>query len=130
MTEQVKPLLVSLGQHKAEVLERLARSIRTGQDWDDLARALAHADAAYQEGDIARDTVEDLARWAAALSRQIPQGLASSAGGDIPAEVLLAGPDEPCPCCGRTEWWNRAGQTLCCTCHPLPVHEDEDRVAA
>ena len=107
------------------VLARLEHTIWAAQTWDDLARATAAVDAAYQKGSISREVAETLARWTATTSRRLPE--VAGAGETIWAEDLIS---RHCPCCGRSAWWYQEEQRICGICHPHPGLTNENRAAA
>ena len=125
---RTQPVLVAWRPHPG-VLARLEYTIWAAQAWDDLARATAAVDAAYQEGAISQEVAETLARWAATTSRRLPE--VAGAGETIWAEDLISAPEgQHCPCCGRSAWWYQAEQRICGVCHPHPGLTNENRAAA
>ena len=67
----------------------LERSIWASTDWADLDRALTAVAAASRAGNLASERAEQLALWAAAVARNLPETSASNEAARIWADELL-----------------------------------------
>ncbi|MBN99034.1 MAG: hypothetical protein CME16_07265 [Gemmatimonadetes bacterium] len=113
-----------------EKVSQFERDICAGQDWDDLSAVLGGVEVAYREGRISRSKAEDLATWAKARGKALPEQDVAKAVRVIPGEDLSSPVGENCPCCGEDAWWGKAGRAVCAICHPHPGIPGEGRVAA
>jgi hypothetical protein len=90
----------------------------------DLEATLASAQAAYEDGELSQEVVEDLAVRAAEKARSLPV-----AAIDIWSDELLdSQAEEVCFCCGQNRWWTDShGVRKCGLCHPEPTRERSPR---
>ena len=109
------------------------RALWASRDWADLDEALAAVAAACRAGDLDSDRAEELALWAAAASRNLPESTSPVAGSRIWADELLSRPGEGvrhCPSCRALLPVTGSDRPACRRCHPSPEHARECRVAA